>query len=95
MGFIHDVTLDGDDRLRDGGWVFFTLDATSDFAALHAVDRLCCATATSTASVRPATALTSVPNGDAGAQQVIHLPARHDRRALLDGARGVCHPWRS
>jgi hypothetical protein len=38
MGFIHDVTLDVGDRLRDGGWVFFTLDATSDFAQQQAAN---------------------------------------------------------
>ncbi|MBX3208655.1 MAG: hypothetical protein KF764_26715 [Labilithrix sp.] len=38
MGFIHEIELDVGDRLRDGGWLFFTLDATSDFAAQQAAD---------------------------------------------------------
>jgi hypothetical protein len=38
MGFIHDVEIEVGDRLRDGGWIFFTLDATSDFADQQAAD---------------------------------------------------------
>ncbi len=38
MGLVHDVEIDVGDRLGEGGWVFFSLDATSDFAAQRDAD---------------------------------------------------------